>query len=105
MFDELKARFRNCLGTPKNRSACAIGVESYLYRCKKSMSPCASSFSSFSRQWQRSSCRPPSSPRELSGVSTLNPAQDPKLLPLAGALEAGFFSAAAFGGILVDGWS
>jgi hypothetical protein len=69
------------------------------------MSPCASSSSSFSLQWQQSSCQPLSSPRELPGVSTLNPAQDPEILPLAGALEAGFFSAAAFGGILVDGWS
>jgi hypothetical protein len=88
---------------PKGREARAIGVESCLCRCRKSMSPCASSFSSSSLQWQRSSCRPPSSPRELSGVSTLDPALDPEILPLAGALEAGFFSAAAFGGILVDG--
>ena len=88
MFDELKTRFRNCLGSPKGRKVRAIGVESYLCRCRKSMSPCASSSSSFSLQWQQSSCQPLSSPRELPGVSTLNPAQDPELT-LGGSLGGG----------------
>jgi hypothetical protein len=61
-------------------------------------------FSSSFLQWLRSSYQPPSSPQELFGVSKLNSARNLDILPLAGALEAGFFSAAAFGGILMDGW-